>query len=228
MKKVIFWDFDGTLVKSNQSFLTSLLKALEENKAAIPEEDCRRFLKSACSWYFPEKTYPGRTGVLWWQDLLQKLQIFSTACSVPVDQISRICSSFRRHVVSYPYLIYPDALPALKLANDLGFENYILSNNFPELKQIVSDMGMRPYVKEVLLSSDLGAEKPNISLFSAALERSGSPSLALMVGDNPIADIAGAKAAGMKTVLVHRDGPCQEADWIFSSLLEIPPLLKTL
>ena len=41
-----------------------------------------------------------------------------------------------------------------------------------------------------------------------------------MIGDNPIADIQGAKAMGMETVLVHRPGP-YEADHHCDTLEEI-------
>ena len=228
MKKVIFWDFDGTLVKTNQSFLSSLLKALKEFEVQIPEDHCSSFLKSACSWYFPENTYETRTGELWWQDLLEKLEDFLTDCSVPVEKTARICSRFRQYAVSYPYEAYEDAQSALQSARSLGFENYILSNNFPELKASVCRCGFSPYVQEVLLSSDLGAEKPNPRIFTAAGKTAENPAAAIMIGDNPVADIAGAKAAGLITVLVHKEGPYPEADFISPSLSGILPFLKTI
>ena len=49
-----------------------------------------------------------------------------------------------------------------------------------------------------------------------------------MVGDNPVADIAGAKAAGLISILVHKEGPCPEADFIFPTLAGILPFLKTI
>ena len=228
MNKVIFWDFDGTLVKSNQSFLSSLLRAVADAQVQVPEEACSRFLKTACSWYFPEVTYEGRTGELWWQDLLFKLEKFLTGCSVPVDKIPRISAGFRQYAVSYPYEAYEDAVSVLRAAQALGFHNYILSNNFPELNSSVCRCGFSPYVQEVLLSSLLGAEKPHGHIFSAARKLAGNPSLAVMVGDNPAADIAGARAAGLLTVLVHKEGPCPEADCIFPALSGILPFLRSL
>lgn len=228
MKKAIFWDFDGTLVRSNTSFLDSLMMALEKAQVAIPCSDCSGFLKSACSWYFPEDTYFDRTGELWWQTLLLGLQKFLTDHSVPVDKIPEICAGFRQNAVSYPYELYEDALLLLKAANDLGFQNYILSNNFPELSQVICRYGLEPYIKDVFLSSDIGAEKPHPAIFSAALQKAGIPSPALMVGDNPTADMEGAKAAGMTTVLVHRNMVCEKADRIYSSLSDLLPFLKTL
>jgi putative hydrolase of the HAD superfamily len=47
------------------------------------------------------------------------------------------------------------------------------------------------------------------------------------VGDHPNADIAGAKAAGMRTIW-KRDrywGECQTADAVIEELPELPPIL---
>ena len=228
MSKAIFWDFDGTLVKSNTSFLDSLMKALKNAQVTIPCSDCGQFLKSACSWYFPEKTYFDRTGELWWQTLLSRLQNFLTDFSVPVDKIPAICTCFRQNVVSYPYELYGDALSVLKAAGDLGFQNYILSNNFPELSQVICRYGLDPYLKDVFLSSDLGAEKPCAEIFTAAIEKAEKPFPAVMVGDNPTADISGAKAVGMTAILVHKDISCREADFISASLQGVLPFLRNL
>lgn len=228
MQKAIFWDFDGTLVKSNSSFLDALMKALKKSEVSISQPDCRRFLKSACSWNRPEEIYFDRTGELWWQDLLEKLQKFSTDFSAPVEKVPIICSHFRQNVISYPYEFYDDAVPAVSAAAELGFENYILSNNFPELGRIIRSSGLNPYIRDIILSSESGAEKPHKAIFEKAVIKAGNPSLSLMVGDNPIADIEGAKAAEMTAILVHKDIPCEKADFLSPSLMGILPFLKHL
>jgi putative hydrolase of the HAD superfamily len=44
-------------------------------------------------------------------------------------------------------------------------------------------------------------------MFAAGMARAGQPGVAWMVGDNPVADVAGARAAGMRAILVrHEDG----------------------
>ena len=46
-----------------------------------------------------------------------------------------------------------------------------------------------------------------------------------MIGDSEAADIAGGKAAGIKTIHVHRNEDSQ-ADYCFDTLQEIVELLK--
>ena len=49
-------------------------------------------------------------------------------------------------------------------------------------------------------------KSPRIELFRHALHVAGSPDDSCMIGDNPVADIQGGKAAGMNTILVHQNG----------------------
>jgi putative hydrolase of the HAD superfamily len=56
---------------------------------------------------------------------------------------------------------------------------------------------------DVFLSSEVGAEKPDPRLFSAALERVGrAPAETLHVGDDPVRDIYGAARLGLATCWV--------------------------
>ena len=53
----------------------------------------------------------------------------------------------------------------------------------------------------------MGASKPDPAIFRAALEAVGcGPDDAVMVGDNPLRDIAGAQQAGLRGVWIDRDG----------------------
>ena len=219
---VIFWDFDGTLVRSNQSFLSSLLRAFEAQELPMDRDVAQAFLQKSCSWYFPGNLFEDRTGEAWWEDLLGKVRTFSADHHVPEEKIPGILTAFREHVISYPYALYEDAVSTLRACREAGGKNFILSNNFPELRQIIVNLGLSPYLSDVFLSSELGAEKPNPLIFKKALALAGMPSAAFMVGDNPIADIKGARQAGLKTVLVHRDG---QADFVLPSLQQIPPCI---
>ena len=227
MKKVIFWDFDGTLVKSNQSFLNALTAAFSESGLSIEEKAAMAFLRENCSWYHPERSYEKATGEAWWQELLKKLQKLSTEMGVPVDKIEKIGEAFRKNAVSYPYVLLDGAEEALKESKALGFENYILSNNFPELTDRISELGLSQYFEEVILSTNVGYEKPREEIFSYARQLAGAPDQPIMVGDNPIADIRGARDAGFLTVYLGT-APCEDADYVCRELSEIPGLLRTL
>ena len=58
----------------------------------------------------------------------------------------------------------------------------------------------------VIVSQDVGYKKPDARIFRDALEATGltTPSQVMFVGDNPVADIDGAKRFGMQTAWIRR------------------------
>ena len=92
---------------------------------------------------------------------------------------------------------------------------------------MVEKLGLSPYLNGMTVSALVGKEKPHPELFHIARESAGFPQTAVMIGDNPNADIKGGQAAGMKTILVHREGP-SEADGVCTSLSQIPDMLQRL
>lgn len=97
-------------------------------------------------------------------------------------------------------------------ANDLlrdlrreGLRIGILSNGFTEVQyDKLSSAGLDSLVDCVVLSDEIGVNKPRRELFDYALEKSGADvSRCVMVGDNPDTDIAGAIAAGWRAILFN-------------------------
>ena len=226
MKQTVFWDFDGTLVYCNQSFLDALQQALQEKQCETDRECCARFLQEASSWNHPEESYIGRTGECWWTDLQDKIKIFLDSIHVSLNVQNEICEMFRKNAISYSYHIYEDATEILEKTKRNGVSNYIISNNFPELIQTIEKMGISRYFEDVFLSANIGYEKPRAEIFQYALQQTGQPEMAYMVGDNPAADIQGAAAVGMRTIMVHGTAPVADAEYTCRSLIEIQDILQ--
>nr|MDD6336452.1 HAD-IA family hydrolase [bacterium] len=121
--------------------------------------------------------------------------------------------------------LYPDAVSLLEQGLQKGYRHYILSNNFPELAHIIDALGIRPYFSGITVSGLVGYDKPRPEIFRAALRQAGHPHVALMIGDNPIADMRGSREAGMVPVLVHHSQPCPDAQYAFDTLSPIAGLL---
>ena len=85
----------------------------------------------------------------------------------------------------------------------------ILSNGFREVQYYkLAHSGLRQYFKEVLISEEVGVNKPQVGIFEQALKRLGvSRNEALMIGDSYTSDIVGAKAARIDQLWI-----CKEAD----------------
>lgn len=81
----------------------------------------------------------------------------------------------------------------------------VLSNGFKEVQHLkLRNSGLEPMVDLVVLSDDIGVNKPDRRLFDHAMDRAGetAPRAHLMIGDNPSTDIAGALGAGWQAILL--------------------------
>lgn len=203
MKKAIFWDCDGTLVYGNESFKCSLMRAFEELGYSVNEDEVREFFRGVCSWYVPEKDHSDKNGEQWWKELLGEIRAFCKNHGVTDSDARAVCNSFREKVVTYEYEAYPDAKKVLSHFKEMGYENYIISNNFPELGEIFKRLGLDDLISGCLPSASVGYEKPRKEIFEYAISSAGNPEIRYMIGDNPVADYQGGLHAGMTPILVH-------------------------
>jgi putative hydrolase of the HAD superfamily len=95
----------------------------------------------------------------------------------------------------------------------------------------IERLGLEPFLTAVVTSEEVGVEKPDARIFAAALEAVGEhASNAVMIGDDPAADIAGARAVGLRTVQSRefdpRPAPEGLADVVVSALGEVPAALR--
>jgi putative hydrolase of the HAD superfamily len=86
----------------------------------------------------------------------------------------------------------------------------ILSNHVPELEGIVEALGLSNVIDAVVNSARTGYEKPHPEAYAAGRAAAGDPDELWMVGDNHVADVAGAEAAGIRAILVRGDGTTLE------------------
>lgn len=203
MNKAIFWDSDGTLLYGNESFKCSLMRAMNEVGAVADEETVRGLMRQICSWHTPEKDHSCLNGEEWWQDLLDEIRLFCIRQGIAPADAGSVCDAFRKKVIAYEYAAYPDAETVLRTFQERGYSNYIISNNFPELKEVFQRLGLDAYISGYVLSASVGYEKPRKEIFEHAIQLAGHPEIRYMIGDNPVADVQGGLAAGMTPVLVH-------------------------
>ncbi|MEI8106023.1 MAG: HAD family hydrolase [Actinomycetes bacterium] len=101
--------------------------------------------------------------------------------------------------------IYDDAVPTLTELRARGLLIGLLSNSSRDLDHFVAHHGL--VADAVLTSHAHGKSKPHESIFLAMLGQLGVlPGEALMVGDTVEDDVEGARAVGMRAVLLDRDG----------------------
>jgi len=103
--------------------------------------------------------------------------------------------------------VYPDVEPALSALGELGCPLGVVSNFDSRVLGILDGLRLGRRFASVTLSSQVGATKPDAVIFARALARHGvHGSHAVHVGDSPVEDFGGARAAGLRAVLIDRAG----------------------
>jgi HAD superfamily hydrolase (TIGR01549 family) len=121
--------------------------------------------------------------------------------------------------------LYDDVLPVLAELRRLGLCIGLVSNTGRDLDAFVAHH--RLDVDAAISSGAFGRTKPHASIFRAALEGLGvEPHEAVMVGDSLEDDVEGARALGMRGLLVDREGRHPEwGDERLDDLRELPAAL---
>jgi len=101
--------------------------------------------------------------------------------------------------------LYDDVLPALERLHR-RFRLFAISNGNADLAAI----GLARFFEHAIAARDAGVLKPDPRIFALLLQRAGVlAERALHAGDDVVADVEGARRAGITPVWVNRDG----ADW---------------
>jgi putative hydrolase of the HAD superfamily len=127
----------------------------------------------------------------------------------------------RRWEQAAQFELYDDVLPVLAELRASGLKLGLVSNTSRDLAAFVRHFALD--VDAWIASGSYGKVKPSPLIFRAALELVGcEPEDALMVGDSPRDDVAGARAVGMRALLLDRAGLHPDAGDRIESLAELP------
>ncbi len=127
---------------------------------------------------------------------------------------------------SLEFTAYPDVLPALGELREHGVALVIASNWDCSLPDWLAPTGILDLVDGVVTSAEVGEAKPSPRVFERALAVARvSPGEALHVGDKVDNDVQGAAAAGVRAVLLQREGDPPAGVESIRSLSELLALL---
>jgi putative hydrolase of the HAD superfamily len=128
-------------------------------------------------------------------------------CAALVSERLGIEISVDELVKAIRFEAYPDAEPALRELRDRGQRLVAVSNWDCSLPRVLERCGLAELLDGAVSSAGAGASKPDPAIFAPALELAGCDAeRALHVGDTPDEDIAGARAAGIRSLLIDRTG----------------------
>ena len=121
------------------------------------------------------------------------------------ETVLRVMEKVRGAFSSPRFALYDDVLPALGVLKSRGLVMGLISNIDQDIKPICSELGLDAYIAQVVTSKDVTSEKPHPPIFLAALNGAGVKAAeSVYVGDQYSCDVVGARAVGMKPVLIDR------------------------
>jgi putative hydrolase of the HAD superfamily len=110
------------------------------------------------------------------------------------------------------FVLLPDAHATLDVLRDRGHRLAMVSNWDYTLPDELERLGVAHYFEVVAVSATLGMAKPEPGIFHYALQVLGvAANDAVHCGDHPEKDCRGARAAGIRAVLVDREGRFPDA-----------------
>ena len=129
-----------------------------------------------------------------------------------LHQFSDFAAFFRElyahFATAQPWFVYPDVRPVLEEWQQMEIEMGVLSNFDSRLYAVLQALDLAQFFTSVTISSQVGAAKPDPKIFAAALQKHQChPEEAWHIGDSLKEDYQGAKAAGLKAVLLKRADP---------------------
>lgn len=149
------------------------------------------------------------------------------------DAIPGMLGVFRTHTPDLT--LAQDVAAALATLRRAGWRMVILTNGLPDVQaRKVAALDVRQLVDDVVFAEEqVEGGKPDRSAFHAALSRLGvTPDRGICVGDDPLRDVAGARALGLRTIRVATLGcaplPEDDADVVIDRFSQLPAVAGAL
>ncbi len=201
MIRTIFFDADGTLYDEagalNRAECLTALR-ISEASGIPPAEIYRVFRREKARAEEKLRGSPrANDRVLWFRETLRTLNV-SAVTEETAGSWYWLAALERME----PYADLTCVLPQLCRKYRL----FVLTDEFRSIQLRKLDrLGLRSFFEQVISADEVGEIKPSEALFRYALNKAGcSAQTAVMIGDNPDADLRGGRQAGLFTAWLQR------------------------
>jgi putative hydrolase of the HAD superfamily len=146
---------------------------------------------------------------------------FHGLCTVSDHLFDAIYERFGR---ADAWRVFEDAIPALESLRRSGIRLGIISNWDERLRPLLSELRLIEKFDSIIISSEVGAHKPDARIFRAAAEALQlDPREILHIGDSFAEDLHGARSAGFQALQLKRE--FERARDHIQSLSELPSII---
>jgi putative hydrolase of the HAD superfamily len=218
--RAVLLDALGTLVELPAPW-PALVEELAARGVVIDEEQARAALRAEMAYY--RAHHDEATGMAELDDLRDRCtEVLRTA----LPERARSAADLRGALLaSLRFRAYPEVAGVLDELRELGVARVVVSNWDVSLRAVLDETGLASLLDGLVISAEVGASKPDPAIFARALAVAGvSAGEALHVGDTAAADLAGARAAGIRALHLDRSGADGDA---LASLAELPGLERS-
>jgi len=210
MIKAVFFDLFHTLIHFHPPREEVLAMSLSRRGINAETGKLKRAVVAGDEYYYREnarkdsgKHTKADAGASWheWQSIVLREAGIEPRSELVTDLLADIQRT------SYEHVLYNDVLPTLASLSNRGLKLGLISNVNQNIGPLVDQLGLSPYLEVVLTSRDLGVTKPEPRIFQEAVRMVGVMATnVIYVGDQYKIDVLGARGAGLKGLLLDREG----------------------
>ncbi len=205
--RALLLDAMGTLIGLRQPVGRTYAALAAEHGLSVEAERIDRVFPAIYR-AAPPLAFPGLSGEAlrdaecgWWGD---RIGACLQAAGAPAAPPALGRALFERFADPALWRVYDDVPAHLEAWREAGLRLAVVSNFDSRLDGLLEGLGLGRWLEVVVVSSRAGAAKPSPEPFHQALTALGLPAeQAWHVGDSP-EDRAGARAAGLRCLLVRR------------------------
>ncbi|WP_128896288.1 HAD-IA family hydrolase [Longirhabdus pacifica] len=210
--KAVFLDAGDTLITIPKVHHITV-RFLEQYGMKVEEQQMKHALQQALNthYYQREKDVhaicsPDEDRRFWVMLYKEVLSTLGVIHQYDPDKMNQICHAmYDMFLLPEHYHVFEDVAPSMQKMREMGLQVGIISNFADSLHHILADKGIVDLFDTVIVSAEVGVEKPNPKIFEIALEHTGlSPHEMLYIGDHDINDVWAPKQLGIDAIKITR------------------------
>jgi putative hydrolase of the HAD superfamily len=208
----VLFDLDGTLRHNQPNGYLAFVEYLAELGHALTPEQVRAGHRWTHYYWSvsPEmrqdlQEFGGETRGFWLRHTERQLIAVGLQAEAPA-LAAQLAALFEARYTPNHH-IPDDAIPTLRRLRDLGYTVGLVSNRRDPLEELLAELGLADFFVFTLAAGQANSWKPDPGIFRQAVQLAAcAPEATVYVGDNYYADVEGARAAGLRPVLIDPHG----------------------